>query len=396
MRALIVDSGQGRGSLAAVRGLHRAGWTVGVGTPTRTGLTSLSHCVGHRHLVPSLAAGEAGFLHAVEDALAQGAYEVVFACSDEEILTLSRNRDRLRSIVPYPSHETMLRAIDKVALAAAAQAVGISNPPTAQSGAEAQQRWGAMPMIVKERLHGTPTTSGTFTHLAPESFTDPLEVDRQMQKIRQAGGVPVVQPMIEGQLMAFTSVIDQQGTMRARVQQVAERTYPRDAGLSVRARTVAVDEQLAEQVTGLLGELGWFGLSELQFISPANGAPVLLDFNGRFYGSLALALAAGVNLPDVWARLATGRSLANVDDALPGTRYQWLEGDLRAARERSQGPIRDLAGCLRYARGANASIWSPRDPLPGVLAAGKLAGQGARLIFKHGRRRTQSDKQSVE
>jgi hypothetical protein len=97
MRALIIDSGQGRGSLAAVRGLHRASWTVGVGTPTRAGLTSLSRCVRHRHLVPRLASGEAGFLDAIQRAVAERGYEVAFACSNEEILTLSRQRDGERT-----------------------------------------------------------------------------------------------------------------------------------------------------------------------------------------------------------------------------------------------------------------------------------------------------------
>jgi predicted ATP-grasp superfamily ATP-dependent carboligase len=386
MRALIVDSGQGRGSLAAARGLARAGWTVGMAGPARAGLPMLSRSVRHRHVVPPHASGANGFLRAIDSAIAARGYEVVFGCGDAEILTLSRERDRIRARVPHAPHKVMLRAIDKVELGAAAREVGMATPPVAASGTEARERWGAGPSIVKERLHGTSTAGGAFTHLAPQALVDPAAVDRRVQEIRAAGAVPVVQPMIEGRLMAFASVVDEQGRMLARVQQVAERTYPRDAGLSVRARTVPVDEQLAGQVSLLLGELGWFGLSELQFILPADGAPVLLDFNGRFYGSLALALAAGVNLPDAWARIATGRDPAEAGDARPGVRYQWLEGDLRAARERSRGPLRDAAGCLRYGIGAGAGIWSARDPLPGLLTAGTLLSQTARLMAKGGER----------
>jgi predicted ATP-grasp superfamily ATP-dependent carboligase len=384
MRALVVDSAQGRGSLAAVRALARAGWTVGVGAPTRVGLPMLSRFTRHRHLVPGHASGSDEFLNAINRAIAMHDYEVVFACSDSEILTLSRERGKVHARVPHPPHDAMLRAIDKVDLGAAARAIGMATPPEAASAAEGRERWGNGPVIVKERLHGTQTASGAFTNFAPEAFTDAVAVDRRIREIQAAEGNPLVQPLIEGQLTAFTSVLDEHGNMLARVQQVAERTYPRGAGLSVRARTVRIDERLGEQVTLLLREIGWFGLSELQFIAPraGKGDPVLLDLNGRFYGSLALALAAGVNLPDTWACSATGRRPQHGGDARSGVRYQWLEGDLRAARERSAGPTGDVCGCLRYARSANPSIWSATDPLPGLLAARRVLSQATRVAIK--------------
>jgi predicted ATP-grasp superfamily ATP-dependent carboligase len=122
-------------------------------------------------------------------------------------------------------------------------------------------------------------------------------------------------------------------------------------------------------VGALLVELGWFGLVQLQFIEPPDGAPQLIDFNGRFYGSMALALAAGVNLPALWASVATGGRVPPRTDGRPGVRYQHLEGDLQAARaERRGGLTRAMAGCLIYAVRARHSILSLRDPLPGLRA----------------------------
>jgi hypothetical protein len=129
-------------------------------------------------------------------------------------------------------------------------------------------------------------------------------------------------------------------------------------------------------VGALLGALGWTGLSQLQFLRGADGRPRVIDFNGRFYGSLALALVAGVNLPALAAALATGRSTAGLGgDAVPGVRYQWLEGDLRAAREHSRAPWRDAAGCLRYALGAGHSVWRASDPRPAGDVALRLLVQ---------------------
>jgi predicted ATP-grasp superfamily ATP-dependent carboligase len=342
----------------------------------------LSRAVSRRHLIPRRADGEESFLRSVERVAADGGYEVVFGCSDAEILSLSRARDRIAARVPHSGHVAMMQVHDKVQLAAAARRSGIAAPPSAASAAEALRLWGDGPAIVKERVHAPPEDGGE-SHLATLAFPDAGAADERVRELEAAGAVPMVQPLLEGSLLAFTSVIDADGEVVARVQQVAERTYPRDAGLSSRARTVTVDETIAAQVTRLLRDLGWFGLSQIQFIVPADGPPVLLDFNGRFYGSLALALAAGVNLPDTWARLATNRPVREAGDARPDVPYQWLEGDLRSAREHANGGARrEVVAAVRYGLRGPAGIFSISDPLPGVVTAGTLLGLGVRTAAK--------------
>lgn len=237
--------------------------------------------------------------------------------------------------------------------------------------------------MVKESLHGAQRPDERHRHFAAERFDDAAMAQVRVQEIRAAGGVPLVQPAVSGRLMAFTSVVDRSGAMLARVQQVADRTYPLGAGLSARAHTVAIDEELSRSVSRLLAELAWRGLSELQFMVEGNARPVLLDFNGRFYGSLSLALAAGVNLPDVWARAALGQPEgAGGGDAVPGVRYQWLTGDLKAVRESQASGLRELAGCLWHARHVHASSWRRDDPGPAIVEASSLLGQSVRVVAR--------------
>jgi predicted ATP-grasp superfamily ATP-dependent carboligase len=54
-------------------------------------------------------------------------------------------------------------------------------------------------------------------------------------------------------------------------------------------------------VARLLADLGWSGVANVQFVRAPGGRPRLIDLNGRLYGSLALAYATGVNVPDLWA-----------------------------------------------------------------------------------------------
>jgi predicted ATP-grasp superfamily ATP-dependent carboligase len=142
-----------------------------------------------------------------------------------------------------------------------------------------------------------------------------------------------------------------------------------------------VDPALAARAAELLAALGWFGLVELQLVEPDHGPRLLLELNGRFYGSMALALAAGVNFPDAWARLGTGGPAPPLQTPRPGVRYQWLEGDLRAAwAEPRGGRLRDVLGCLAYAPGAAHSIWRSSDPGPGLWVTADLARRAVRRL----------------
>jgi predicted ATP-grasp superfamily ATP-dependent carboligase len=188
-----------------------------------------------------------------------------------------------------------------------------------------------------------------------------------------------VQEFLDGRLMAYAAVTTTGGRQAvAQSMQGASRVWPPGAGASSRAVSVPVDPELAGRAANLLAALGWFGLAELQFLLPADGIPRLIDLNGRFYGSLALAVRAGANLPAAWAALATGRDVEPVT-AAAGVRYCWWEGDLRRALlERRGGLARDLAGTLRAGVGAAHSIGRWRDPAPALV-------QGRRLLAGIGR-----------
>ena len=383
MRALIVEDGLSRGALAAARALALDGWQVGVASPLRGGLAGSSKSVSRRHVVPPLSEGLDAFVDATNAALRAGGYELVFGAGDAELLALSLRRSDLEAVVPHAEHDVVLRALDKLELARAAERAGMATPVTVEATSDAIGSWGR-PAIVKSRLHAMPWHDGSTSRIEVGYGAAELQTKQRVEAVVAAGGQPLLQDFVEGRLMAFTAVVGWDGEVVAEVKQHAGAVWPPGEGASVRAETVAVDEDLSAKVRALLTELGWFGLAELQFQVPRGGEPHLVDLNGRFYGSMSLATAAGVNLPAVWARVATGRPVKRGQRARPGVRYHWLEGDLRRARvERHGGAGRDFAGSLRYTRGATHSIWDPADRGPAIWFVREL---GRRLVRKKRRR----------
>src|SRR6266516_6208783 len=82
-RALIVEDGFRRGSLAACRARGRAGWEIGIGSPERGFASSSRHTVAW-HETPPPEEDEAGFVAAVRRAIGAGGYELVFGAGDGE------------------------------------------------------------------------------------------------------------------------------------------------------------------------------------------------------------------------------------------------------------------------------------------------------------------------
>jgi predicted ATP-grasp superfamily ATP-dependent carboligase len=142
----------------------------------------------------------------------------------------------------------------------------------------------------------------------------------------------LLQECITGQLGAVVVVVDRDGEVVAEVQQRCDRSWPAGAGITARARTIVPDRELSARVHALVRRLEWFGLAEVEYLLDDRGVARFTDFNGRFYGGIALADRAGVNVAGAWARLATGHPVAPLASQRVGARFQWLNRDLAASR----------------------------------------------------------------
>ena len=373
-----MEPGRSRGALAAARALSAAGWEVGMAYPCGP-LAAHSRAVRWRHPLPDLTSDPDGFVRAVDQACEEVGYRLVFGSDDAEVVALTTRREEIRAEVPHAPAGAITRAMDKTSLAGLATRAGLTVPRTF---APDDPDLPDAPLLVKPTLRRR-TGAG-------RSATEPAGGREQARaaaaRMTARGEDALLQERVEGLLMALSVVVARDGRVVAAIQQEAELLFPPGTGMSARALTVPVDRSLLERAGRLLDDLDWFGLAQLQFVVARGGEPALIDLNGRFYGSMALAIAAGANLPALWAGLAIGEPpTAEPLLGRPGVRYQWLEGDLRRAlSERRGGLVRDVLGVLRPRRGTAGAIWSTRDPGPALrhtLRLGSLAvrrGAGGR------------------
>jgi len=364
---LIAQEGTDRGALAVSRALARAGWMVGCGSSEPTGLAAASRSTSHWHRIPAPSRDFKGFVEATQAAVDERGYEVIFPGGDAETLALSAGRDRINACVPYPPHEAVMRAFDKLDLAEGAVKAGLSAPRTVLATDEELARVSG-PVVVKSRLHWAPGLQAGSLRQPTTVVSNQEEARQRVMEMRRGGAEPLLQDMVEGRIMHCHAAMDRNGHLITCVKQVAEPlTLPPDGGARVRSQTVPLEQELADGVESFLRDLGWYGFASLQFMQPDVGPPQLADFNGRISLSFEQTIAAGTNFPDLWARVATGRAFEEAPPTRLGVRFQWLEGDLqRALSERRGGLVADVADCLRYSRGAVHGVWKKDDPWPAI------------------------------
>lgn len=354
-RALICAQGRSRGSLAAARSLSESGWEVGIGAPDGASVIGACRHFTHRHTVPRPRGDASAFVSGVAQAVAEGGYDVAFGGGDDWVAALAAYRDRVPAAVAHPASSVVQHSLDKARLATVAGAVGLMPPCTVAADDLDAARWDG-PVMVKCRAHWAPGQT-QVERIEARWFPDLASARDRLTHIRRAGLQPVLQHAVDGELGALIGLYDE-GRLHGRVQQSSSRLWPTPSGVTSRARTVPIDDDLAARVETLLAELGWSGLVELQFLTDHRGDRHLIDFNGRFYGSMALANAARPGLADAWGRRVLGEQVPPLPDGAPGVRFTWLAADLRrAATERRGGLVSDVGATLRWGARAHRSVW---------------------------------------
>lgn len=363
--ALVTDA-QSRAGVAAIRALGRAGLTV-CALASRRGAAGLwSRMADVRALGP--ASCEPGFIDRIGELARRHGPCVLMPSQEETLQPLADGLGRLprEAIVPYPGAGPLRTVRDKAALALVAAEVGLATPAVLAKGpaGELLADLPPAPVAVKTPVHADALQG---TRLA--DTTDEL---RTLLAALPAATHVVVQEQVTGPLVGLSLVLDRAGEVVARFQQTAELLWPPRAGGSRRAVSTAPDADLVDGSAALLHRAGFWGLAQLQFIAGPRG-PVLVDANPRFYGSLPLASASGVNLPAAWHAVAIGVPVPRQLDYRVGVSYRWLQGEIFAAL---RGEPRELFA--RVPRPHCGAMWATDDPLPSAIMAAEAAWKRVR------------------
>lgn len=375
-RVLLLDGAQ-RSALAATRALGRAGLAVVVGESAPRPLAGASRFAEGTVLHPSPVEHPERFVAWFEDQARSGRF--LWALPMTEVTTdlLLRHRDRWPEVeIPFAPIETVDALSDKVRLVRQAKELGIPVPESIVVEGEADLREAVarigFPAILKPRRSRLRT---------PTRFRD-----TQVRRVRDAAAVEALRTLPEFSLEPFlyqrlvpgtgagVFALYDRGRPLAFFAHRRLREKPPEGGVSVLSESVAPDPELLGHARKLLDSVSWHGVAMVEFRQSAEAGAYLMEVNARFWGSLQLAIDAGVDFPRLL--LEGGAALADnaSSDYRVGQRLRWFLGDLDrlwlAFKQRGATPQRPflhelLAFATPHAR-TRHEVFRWNDPAPAL------------------------------
>ena len=380
-RVALVTDGDQRAALAVVRSLGASAFTVLVAAPRRRSLAGASRFASRQIVAPSALDDPAGFVDAIAGIVQQEAVDVLLPITDASLLAILGAPERFRTTkLPFASLDQFRRISDKAALLDTARAIGIAVPeqrvlasPAAVGPELASLRF---PVVIKP-ARSVADLGATRLKLGVSHAADHAELLRRIAEY-PAGGFPLLlqQRIVGPGIGVFLLVWD--GRVIAAFGHRRIRETPPSGGVSAYREAVAPSDELVAQSLRLLREFDWRGVAMVEFkVDASTGVPYLMEINGRFWGSLQLAIDAGVDFPMLLTRVALDGDLTPSSGGRAGIRSRWEWGDAshllarfrRSSAELGLPPgspsrLRALRDVLTWHRGDRLEVFRWSDPAP--------------------------------
>lgn len=313
---------------------------------------------------------ETAFVASLLEIIRRCSVDVVLPIGDVSCRILSKHRVEIsaQAALPIADWDAMRIASDKQESVSFASSLGIPIPRTYDDKADVER----YPIVVKSRLG-----AGGVSYINSQDELAAINTEDS-----------ILQEYVTGGGYGFFGLFEQ-GRERAIFMHKRSREYPITGGASTAAESI-YDEKLLELGLSVLRELQWHGVAMVEFKRDAtDGIYKLMEVNPKFWGSLDLAIAAGVDFPRLAVEMALGRLTESVMKYNVGIRFRWVFDDLvhLAARPSSFGAVmRD------FCNGTKSDI-VVRDLKPAIYDAARaigsvvVRGSTGRLRYPHGRPR---------
>lgn len=328
MEVLVTD-GSYKHTLAIVRSLGKRGINVSVMATEKCPLASTSKYCQAAVISPGYH-NEAAFVEFLLSFLQNKRFSLLIPVGYKAVEIISKYKIELDKYtsVELPPIEQVSICLNKKRTYQLAHQLGIPSPVTfyPQDQDEVAEKATGLqyPVVIKAmREAGGNTITYAFHH---DEFIAKYQ-DMCLKHHFSEPELPMVQEYIRGPGYGFFALY-QQGICKKVFMHRREREFPVTGGASIAAVSV-YDEKLKACGKKLLDALNWHGVAMVEFkLDKADNQFKLMEINPKIWGSLDLAIAAGVDFPYDLARMSRGEPVEYSEEYIRGLRYQWPIEDL--------------------------------------------------------------------
>jgi predicted ATP-grasp superfamily ATP-dependent carboligase len=362
----LVLGGESRVALATVRSLGRRGIPVAVAGNSHSTLAGASRHAKRKLLLPDPVLDPVALEGALREEALRHPGTVWIPATDEILAVVDGIRNQVPGVhLPFPSSSVLELAWDKGKLTEFASLCGLFVPRTQrprharEAGEEAQML--GFPVILKPCRSKVRTKNG-FRRGIVRLIQDRKEVITAWERENANIPFPLLQERIPGHGEGVFILADQGRVVtRFAHRRVREK---HSSGVSVVRESIPVPEILKEPVDRLIQALGWHGVCMIEFrIDARDGKPYLMAVNPRLWGSLQLAVDAGMDFPFLLYQLALEEKIAVIEPYRVGVRSRWLLGDL----DHLVGLLRNTSGPGHLSSSLSSSSLKPMAKFRAIL-----------------------------
>jgi protein-tyrosine-phosphatase/glutathione synthase/RimK-type ligase-like ATP-grasp enzyme len=317
------------------------------------------------------------------------AYDTIMAAGDPPLAALADLYDELQPLLPVgcPPPTSVRRVLDKALTLETARQCGIPIPFTC-TVASAEDLLAVaprlrFPLIAKPMKKGAASFRILYFHNLQELSAS---------LTANAWGPILLQEYCPG-VGVGVEVLIHKGECLAKFQHRRLKEAPATGGVAVLAIAEEPDPELLQRSMTLLRALGWEGVAMVEYrFDRESGKSVLMEVNGRFWGSLSFPIAAGINFPYYYWQVLRGERPNVPDRYRVGMRWRWTPGyfDRMQSILFSRGGIGPMPSVASELLGAVAdlspltkeAVWSWSDPLPFAAETYRMAKSLVANLFK--------------
>ncbi len=289
MHTVLVTDGDSRAGLTVIRSLGRRGVKVIAGSKRKLAMGLFSRFTYKPFIYPAPENHLKQFQRKILYVINRYKVDYVIPVSDVSILALSQISSKFKSSIPPKKVLSIVQ--DKKRTLNIAKEIGIPVPKTFRISSVRE-----FPIIIKPR-HSVSFKDGIFRHHKVEIACDRQSMIRKFDKIKTLSGEePLLEELIHGQECGYFALFDKGKPVQSFLHQRL-RTMPISGGVSTFRRGIK-NKEVASLGERLLRKIKWHGVAMVEFkYDNKEKKYKLMEINGRFWGSLALAVHSGVDFP---------------------------------------------------------------------------------------------------
>jgi predicted ATP-grasp superfamily ATP-dependent carboligase len=379
-KSVLVTDGDQRAALAVVRSLGRAGYEVHVCSVRRKSIAGASRYSSGNHAVADPLRHSELFLSDLERVAAATRADVLIPISEASLLVVLPKREQFSCAIPFADANAFDRVCDKQAVLQMARTHGIAVPGQAVVAKAADisllDDSLRFPLVLKPSRSVAGQDGKRIR--AGVAYASNVQELREELRYMPVDAYPVLlQQRVDGAGLGI-SVLVWEGALVAAFAHQRIREKPPSGGVSVLRESVPIDQMLLTRSLALLRDFKWKGVAMVEYkLDSHTGVPYLMEINGRFWGSLQLAIDAGVDFPNLLVQLALGATPSPVIKYETGVRSRWEWGDVDHFLARMLHPaatVTTSSGALKprrlaaitefvhgFDRGTRSEVFRPDD-----------------------------------